>query len=718
MPIFKSLNKFLTVGDSDRYDDVMSSGNDVLKNVNFKIDSNSNEFKDVEDVIKTLVDETDITNENDISNIFKDIQVPADILKKYNVIDDLKKSLQLIKNIIKVYRNNILMTDGIKYNFLFYKPTEFGESNEKDSKQYIIKAKEIIDYFDYSDKLKNKIVPNLLTYGKCFVEVLNVDDIKINYASYLTENEQKTRNIKGTVSKLKEIDILLNNNNINEDLKESHYNLLSEHLIDYDEDVDIESEVKLNSTLLDIEYYDENVVDIENEFDFLFENFKKTDEQLTSNKKPAYIDKLKSNKFNKNLSNVFIKIHDPRSIVELKNENDVVFGYIEIKNVTGSNDMGDKDQNILNIVNKLNTTILNDKKCDRDNNSIQKLTDSVLKKILKQYGIKIKNKYKDDIKLSDRTEKELKEKLGPEILNNLKKIILMSNDDDKKFKKLNVKFIFPSDMIKYDIGEGVVEKLIYPGKLYLLTQLSNIMMKISRAPLTRIWKVESGMRTDYRKIVESMKSRIRNTRTSAEQFLSTSGAKYLTDFRDQISILNNGKEVMSPEIQQYGNSNIKTQDLEDLRREIIGLSGVPGPLLGFSDGGGELREHLVYTNINFATEIINIQEVINKANNKLINKISNLSDNKNKNADNNKMKQYVNLSLLPPVVLLLQLIEGTLGSIERIHQTFKNAEESISFKYLVKTFCPYLDYTEIEQIGTIEDIKKAGKLAQQASDGY
>lgn len=158
-------------------------------------------------------------------------------------------------------------------------------------------------------------------------------------------------------------------------------------------------------------------------------------------------------------------------------------------------------------------------------------------------------------------------------------------------------------------------------------------------------------------------------------------------------------------------------DLEDLRREIISLSEVPSQLLGVSDGM-ELREHLVYTNINFATEIINIQEVINNGNNKFVNRISNIlngDDNKN---NKDKMMLYVNVSLLPPVVLLLQLIEGSLSSIERIYQTFKSAEENISFKYLVETFCPYLDYVKLDQLGKADNIKKAAKLAQNNMDEF
>lgn len=44
-----------------------------------------------------------------------------------------------------------------------------------------------------------------------------------------------------------------------------------------------------------------------------------------------------------------------------------------------------------------------------------------------------------------------------------------------------------------------------------------------------------------------------------------------------------GNKSVDVEIQALGDPSIKVQDLEDSRREIISLSGIPAPYLGYMD---------------------------------------------------------------------------------------------------------------------------------------
>lgn len=66
----------------------------------------------------------------------------------------------------------------------------------------------------------------------------------------------------------------------------------------------------------------------------------------------------------------------------------------------------------------------------------------------------------------------------------------------------------------------------------------------------------------------------------------------LSDFKDMIIIKKKGQPFVDFEIEQTGDPNIKTQDLEDARQELIALSGVPAPFLGYADAV-DLREQLV-----------------------------------------------------------------------------------------------------------------------------
>ena len=45
----------------------------------------------------------------------------------------------------------------------------------------------------------------------------------------------------------------------------------------------------------------------------------------------------------------------------------------------------------------------------------------------------------------------------------------------------------------------------------------------------------------------------------------------------------NGVKSLDVEVQSLGDPSIKIADLEDARREIISLSGIPAPYLGYMD---------------------------------------------------------------------------------------------------------------------------------------
>lgn len=70
----------------------------------------------------------------------------------------------------------------------------------------------------------------------------------------------------------------------------------------------------------------------------------------------------------------------------------------------------------------------------------------------------------------------------------------------------------------------------------------------------------------------------------------------------------------------------------------------------------ELQSQLVHVNLAFATEIADIQESVAKELNRLVDTI----------AENLKYElkptDFVEVSMIPPVVLMLQLIEMTAGS--------------------------------------------------------
>ncbi|MBC8427579.1 MAG: hypothetical protein H8D97_01670 [Proteobacteria bacterium] len=129
--------------------------------------------------------------------------------------------------------------------------------------------------------------------------------------------------------------------------------------------------------------------------------------------------------------------------------------------------------------------------------------------------------------------------------------------------------------------------------------------------------------------------------------------------------------------------------LEDQRKDLIALSGVPAAFLGYQDHY-ELREQLIHTNIQFATTISSIQNTINVSMNDLMDRVS---------LDigfNEPMSEYVKVSLVPPVSLILQLVESTITSVSNIQRVFmempilKDADPT----YLLRRYVPYIDWDD------------------------
>ena len=100
----------------------------------------------------------------------------------------------------------------------------------------------------------------------------------------------------------------------------------------------------------------------------------------------------------------------------------------------------------------------------------------------------------------------------------------------------------------------------------------------------------------------------------------------------------------------------------------------------------ELREQLIHTNIQFATTISSIQHVINTSINSLMDRVS---------LDvgfDEPMSEYVKISLVPPVSLILQLVESTITSVSNIQRVFMEMPvlKDSDPTYLLRRYVPYI----------------------------
>jgi len=246
----------------------------------------------------------------------------------------------------------------------------------------------------------------------------------------------------------------------------------------------------------------------------------------------------------------------------------------------------------------------------------------------------------------------------------------------------------------WPFGASVLDPMVLPGRMYILTLLANLVIKTSRAAVIRKWIVEVGAKLQHMNIVQQVVRETRNKLTIDEIATLKSLPRILTEFKDMILMSKGGQRFIDVEIQSMGDPNIKTADLEELRRELIAASGVPAPFLGFVDVV-ELREQLVHANVTFANTISDYQEHVNDYLTDLVSTIARYIMPDDEVAQ--RLDELIEIRLIPPVVLMLQFLEQTMGSLSNLVQMFRGLGVSVDPMYLMRTYMPYVDWDEFEK---------------------
>ncbi len=123
---------------------------------------------------------------------------------------------------------------------------------------------------------------------------------------------------------------------------------------------------------------------------------------------------------------------------------------------------------------------------------------------------------------------------------------------------------------------------------------------------------------------------------------------------------------------------------------MIALSGVPAPYLGYMDVV-ELREQLVHANVSFSTEIIDIQENVNEGMSQIFDIIADFEGLGVKPSD------YYTISLIPPISLILQLIEMTMSSVGNILSVCQTANIDFDPYYFLQKYVPHIDWDDFKK---------------------
>jgi len=409
----------------------------------------------VENVTGKFIDQVLLKDEDgkgglgaDQQKLFDDVSVPAERLARYMVYKEINRSVPIIKRIIKVYTSHLLQKNPVDGKCIIYrespKVTKDDDDRIKEARKF---AESIEKHFDLPKKLKNSICPKKLLYGNCFVEVVDVvkesekvDLSKINLINEVKQLETQVTDVNGksiTVSNL-QTDLIINKmTDIFHEMIDGSDNLLEEE------------DIKRGKVSEEKE--DE-------------ESAKKTEEDIMN----PFLD-------------VIIKIHDPHSVIVLQSKYGTRIGYLEVHKDT-SNEFQSVAQNISNVVGKITTL-------NKGGTPEQVIIDKIIANILKKTLLKSSN---FDNKKIESTLKSL----GEDVYIFIKRLFIEQDLGGKqRYNKVRTRFIPVNKMVDFNVpssdyspyGESIVDPLILPCKLYMLAQLSNVIIKLSRAAVVRKW---------------------------------------------------------------------------------------------------------------------------------------------------------------------------------------------------------------------------------------
>lgn len=125
----------------------------------------------------------------------------------------------------------------------------------------------------------------------------------------------------------------------------------------------------------------------------------------------------------------------------------------------------------------------------------------------------------------------------------------------------------------------------------------------------------------------------------------------------------------------------------------------------------ELRELLVHANISFSTEIANHQEGITDGLTKLVDIIANILN------FGFKPSNYVQLSLIPPSTLILQIIESTLSSVGSISSVFQSLNIPTDPYFFLQEYVPHIDWDSFKKHADEYALLTKTKMEMEGGEG-
>jgi len=458
-----------------------------------------------------------------VEEMLENISTVGNRLDRYRLYDEIYSSVQIIKRIVKVYLNNVLLRDAVKTDTIVIKETSI--TNDESNvvvKNYVKFGNKIVNHFKLERQLRNVIVRDMLKYGDHFVEIVDLknDIVDMPQSSITSPIKSSSKYVSETFDYIEER-LNRKNGTSPEVVIGDCIDKCIDCLVEFDNDIPVsEEELKLiNETSDKIEK--DKVVD-----------------------DPSILP----------LNRILLKFHNPKNIIALDTRFGTVLGYVELteRAANGSRYLG-IGARFASVVQQMGNYYGAQKTTNED--ILQQMVTKIIKKLVTKIGVsKEVIPGETPYQINKKYEDEIHEKLGDSFFYMVKRIYLENvTSKDAMIKKMNVRFISPNRMEAFCInpiehapyGTSIIDALVYPAKLYILTQLSNVVTKLSRAAIVRKWILETGPHQHHSQLVQKLIRELRNQKVTVDDILSfKSIPKVLSDFKDMILLSKKGQRMI------------------------------------------------------------------------------------------------------------------------------------------------------------------------------
>ena len=474
----------------------------------------------------------------DVGTLLDRLTVQADRASRYKTYEEIYSTVPIIKKMMDVWLSNLMQKNPVSGRSLIVKDSEeldelsSDESFENKKEAARVFVDEVLDYFGFIDKLKYRILPTQTMYGDAFIELINlksfsmydddgnIDDMFLGESSTSSKTTSKKRsNSAADETRIKHLLEKVNGqsysiNSVCEELSELFVNTswdseeslvnenMAESYIKKDRTILLKERKEskhLDSVSCFFEYVQNNAGDLKPYLKIKNNQPTPEPEQPKKRGRPKKEQPKKDDSFETrmssigvpleiDLSHVLMLLHDPKNIVILQTNYGTKLGYVEVAekdNIQSTN----INQQLNTIIGKLITSSSNN-----GINSQEEILAKIVRLIVKKIIEKTSNKSGD----TKPDPEKLLNSLDPKIFNTIKKLVIETDKDNPKravFRKLKARFIPVTKMFHfttpaneyYPYGRSFIDPLVLQAKLYILSQLANTIMKLSRAAPIRKW---------------------------------------------------------------------------------------------------------------------------------------------------------------------------------------------------------------------------------------